>query len=188
MQIQKLSLVVITALSIAFSASGSAATLEGPNDQQIVGIVIVADKLDISYGKLAMSRSKNKKVREFALRMVTDHSAVQKSVIALAKKLKVESQSSPTTEALEKGGKDVIAKLKSLKGAEFDKFYIDNEVSYHRLVTDAVAKVLTPNAKNAELKSALEGAQPLFLAHLKHAEMVQAGKTMTMDHSGGQGH
>ena len=65
---------------IAFAA-------DGPTDPQIVGIVLAADQIDIDYGKIALSKSKNKQVREFPNRMVTDHSAVQENVIALADKL-----------------------------------------------------------------------------------------------------
>src|SRR5215469_9934399 len=58
------------------------------DDAQIVGIVLAADQIDIDYGKVALQKSKDAKVREFAQRMVTDHSAVQKSVIELAGKLR----------------------------------------------------------------------------------------------------
>ncbi len=65
---------------------------------------------------------------------------------------------------------EVTAKLKSLHGKAFDKFYIDNEVAYHKQVTDAIAGVLIPNAQNAELKAALEGAQTLFSVILSMQE------------------
>jgi putative membrane protein len=147
----------------------------GPSDPQIVGIVLAADDIDVNYGKLALSKSKNKAVRQFAQQMITDHSAVQKSVQELAGKLGVAAEDSDTSNALKSKAQEITAKLNTLKGKEFDKFYIDNEVGYHQLVTDAVAGVLIPSAKNGELKSALEGAQPLFLGHLEHAKNVQAG-------------
>jgi putative membrane protein len=150
----------------------------GPSDPQIVGIVLAADQIDIDYGKIALAKSKNKAIREFAQRMVTDHSAVQQSVKDLAAKLGVTGEESPTSTGLKGGAVDITAKLNSLKGKEFDKFYIDNEVGYHKTVTDAVDAVLIPSAQNAELKSALQGAQPLFLKHLEHARMVQAGNSI----------
>jgi|SRR5580765_521204 putative membrane protein len=155
---------------------------EGPSDPQIVGIVLAADQIDIDYGKIALAKSKNQKVREFAERMVTDHSAVQKSVIGLAEKLGVKAEDSPTSTGLKSGAVDITAKLNSLKGEEFNRFYIDNEVSYHKTVTDAVDAVLIPSAQNAELKSALQGAQPLFLKHLEHARSVQSGSGEAMSH------
>ena len=41
-------------------------------------------------------------------------------------------------------------------------------------MTGAIDTVLIPNAKNAELKAALVGAQSLFLKHLDHARQIQA--------------
>jgi putative membrane protein len=48
-----------------------------------------------------------------------------------------------------------ISKLNGLKGA-VDKAYVDNEVTYHQVVIDALDKTLLPNAKNAELKGLLD--------------------------------
>ena len=166
--------------ALAF-AHQSALAADGPSDPQIVGIVLAADQIDIDYGKIALSKSKNRQVREFASRMVTDHSAVQKSVVELAGKLGVKEEDSPTSTGLKSGAEDMKKKLHSLKGKEFDKIYIDNEVSYHKTVTDAVDAVLIPSAQNGELKAALLGAQPLFLKHLEHARTVQSG-SMAMGH------
>lgn len=170
------------ALILGSVASGALRAADAPNDAQIVGIVLVADDLDVEYGKIALATSKDKTVREFAQRMVTDHAAVQKSVVELAAKLGVKSADSPTSIGLKKGSIEIIAKLQSLSGKAFDKFYIDNEVDYHKVVTDAVGSVLIPNAKNAELKAALQGAQPLFLKHLEHARLIQSGNAGKMNH------
>jgi len=155
---------------------------DGPKDTQIVGIVLAADQIDIDYAKVALAKSKDKQVREFATRMVTDHSAVQKSVVALAEKLGVKAEDSDTSNGLKSSAAEIMTKLKNLKGKEFDKFYIDNEVTYHKTVTDAVDAVLIPSAQNGELKSALQGAQPLFLEHLEHARSIQSGTSGPMSH------
>lgn len=160
---------------------------DGPTDPQIVGIVVAANQIDIDYGKLALSKSRNKQVREFAQRMVTDHSAVQKSVFELAGKLGVKGEDSAISIGLKTAARETTAKLQSLKGKEFDKFYLDNEAAYHKAVTDAVESVLIPNAQNAELKSALVGAQPLFLKHLEHARHAQMGGAMGKVSGGAMG-
>src|SRR6516162_7428366 len=51
------------------NAQGTAA----PTDPQIVGIVETADDIDINYAKLALSKAKDKRVRDFAQQMITDH-------------------------------------------------------------------------------------------------------------------
>ena len=146
----------------------------GPSDAQIVGIVGTADTIDIAYGHLALSKSKNKEVRAFAQQMVRDHSTVQKSVDDLSAKLGVTPADSDTSASLKAQSEQTTEKLKALHGKAFDKAYVDNEVAYHTAVIQATRTVLIPNAKNAELKSALEGTVPLFEGHLEHAKNVQA--------------
>jgi putative membrane protein len=172
----------IGSMALGLAVLPTVAKAQAPNDAQIVGIVLAADQIDIDYGKIALKKSKDKAVREFAQRMVTDHSAVQKSVIELAGKLGVKEEDSPTSSGLKSGAADISAKLNGLKGKEFDKFYIDNEVSYHKTVTDAVDAVLIPSAQNSQLEAALQGAQPLFLKHLEHARSVQSGQGGAMAH------
>ncbi|MGZ5232685.1 MAG: DUF4142 domain-containing protein, partial [Burkholderiales bacterium] len=70
-----------------------------------------------------------------------------------------------------------LKRLKALKGAEFDKAYVDNEVTYHQSVLDALDKTLIPSAKNEELKSLLVKVRPAFVAHLDHAKHIQASLT-----------
>jgi putative membrane protein len=149
------------------------AQAQAPSDPQIVGIVVAANQIDIDQAKLAQQKSKNKEVRDFAQQMITDHTALQKSVGDLGAKLNVTPEDSDTSKALKSQADETAKKLKALKGKAFDKAYIDNEVSYHQQVIDAASKVLIPNAQNAELKSALQGAAPLFQGHLEHAQKVQ---------------
>jgi putative membrane protein len=99
---------------------------------------------------------------------------VNKQAVALAKKLGVKPEDNPTSKSLYDGGKTNVDKLKGLKGAEFDKAYIDNEVAYHTAVLEAVDKTLIPNAKNEELKALLVKVRPAFVAHLDLAKSIQA--------------
>ena len=64
--------------------------------------------------------------------------------------------------------------LKTLKGAAFDKAYVDHEVAYHQQVIDALDKTLIPGATNEELKALLIKVRPAFVAHLEHAKRLQS--------------
>jgi putative membrane protein len=147
---------------------------QGPTDPQIAHIVVTANTVDIDAGKLAQKKGSNKEVRAFGKQMATDHAAVNKQATALAKKLKVKPEANDTSASLKKGGDENLAKLKKLKGKEFDKAYVDNEVAYHQAVLDAVDKTLIPSAKNAELKALIEKVRPAFVQHLDHAKHLQA--------------
>ena len=163
----------VIASLFAFAATAAFAQSAAPNDAQIAGIVVTANTVDIDAGKLAQKMSKNKEVKQFGKQMVTDHTGVNKQATALVKKLKVKPEDSDTSKSLKDGGAANISKLKGLKGAEFDKAYVDNEVTYHQAVIDALDKTLIPNAKNAELKDLLVKVKPAFVAHLDHAKQIQ---------------
>jgi putative membrane protein len=143
-------------------------------DPQIAAIVVTANQVDIDAGKLAESKTSSKDVKEFAQRMVTDHSGVNKSATELVQKLQVTPEANATSQSLKKGGDDNIAALKRLNGHEFDRAYVDHEVAYHTQVPDAIDKTLIPSAQNAELKALLVKVRPAFVAHLEHAKHLQS--------------
>jgi putative membrane protein len=151
-----------------------AAESSGPSDAQIAAIVVTANQVDIDAGKLAKAKGHAKEVRDFAQRMITDHSGVNKSATELVQKLKVTPEPNPTSQSLQQGGDQNLSNLKKLEGAGFDKAYIDHEVAYHEAVVSALDKTLIPSAQNAELKALLVKVRPAFVAHLDHAKEIQA--------------
>src|SRR5260370_15369702 len=122
-----------------------------PSDANIGAIVLAANQIDIDYGNLALTESKNKEVLAFAQQTGTDHGAVQKAVIELAGKLQLTPVENDTSNSLKAKSVEVTAKLKSLHGQAFDKFYIHNEGAYHNQVAEAIAGVLIPKAQNLEM-------------------------------------
>jgi len=163
---------MLVAASLCLFVPGAFA--QSPNDAQIASIVVTANQVDIDAGQLAQATATNADVKKFAQLMITDHTGVNKSAVALVKKLNVTPEDNPTSESLKKGGEENVANLKKLKGAEFDKAYIDHEVAYHQQVLDALDKTLIPSAQNAELKALLVKVRPAFVAHLAHAKKLQA--------------
>jgi putative membrane protein len=155
-------------------AVSTAAFAQSPNDAQIASIVVTANQVDIDAGKLAAKNATNAEVKKFANLMVTDHTGVNKQAVDLVTKLKVTPQDNDTSKSLKEGGDKNLETLKGLKGAAFDKAYVDHEVAYHQAVLDAVDKTLIPSASNAELKALLVKVRPAFVAHLEHAKHVQA--------------
>lgn len=162
-------LVVAAALAVPAAAAAQAV-----NDAQIASIVVTANQVDIDAGKLAAERAASSEVKAFGQLMVTDHSGVNKAAVDLATRLRVTPQDNPTSQSLAAAGEKNVAHLKTLRGAAFDKAYVDQEVTYHAAVLDAVDKVLIPNAANAELKALLVKVRPAFVAHLEHARKMQA--------------
>jgi len=166
--------ILAAACGLALVTAQAGAQTAGPTDPQIAAIVVTANQVDIDAGKLAERKSHTKDVKAFAKLMVVDHTGVNKAATALVTKLKVTPEPNATSASLAKGGVDNIKHLKSLSGAAFDHAYIDNEVTYHEAVLDALDHTLIPSAKNEELKALLVQVRPAFEAHLEHAKKIQA--------------
>ncbi len=164
---------LIAALA-AFALSAPAAFAAGaaPTDPQIAHIAYTAGVIDIEAAKQAVEKSKDKNVVAFAKDMIRDHEAVNKQALDLVKKLKVTPEDNATSKSLTEAAEKERQKLSKLKGAEFDKAYVDNEVAYHKTVNGALKTTLIPAAQNPDLKALLETGLKLFEGHELHAEHV----------------
>lgn len=150
-----------------------AAVAAGLDDPTIVAIFDAANTWDIETSRVALKKSHNKSVREFAGMMVRDHKAVRQMGRDLARKLSVTPTPPGKDFALAVDHAAIMKTLRSTHGKAFDKAYIDHEVSYHQAVIDAVTTQLLPATKNAELKALELKVAPNFQAHLAAGKAVQ---------------
>lgn len=160
---------VATAPVSATPAATSAVT-----DPQIADIVVAANQVDIEAGQLAVSKATNPQVKDFANRMITDHTGVNKAASDLVTRLGVTPEENPTSQQIRQEAQQNRTTLQGMSGAAFDSAYIASEVNYHQAVLDAIDNTLIPNAQNAELKALLVQTRPAIEAHLKQAQQIQS--------------
>ncbi len=142
-------------------------------DSEIASVAVVANQIDINYAGIAKQKSKNADVLKFAETMANDHKAVIDQAVALVTKLKVTPQNNAVSKSLVANGEKTKKMLRAKSGDDFNKAYIDNEVTYHKAVISTVQNVLIPQTQNRELKALLEKVLPTLNIHLQHAEMIQ---------------
>ncbi len=159
--------------------TGARTATTPPNDANIAAIVVAANTIDIQNAREAERVSKNPKVLEFARRMVTDHSAVNKKATDLTKRLDLTPKPDAISRSLESSATKTRTHLATMTGADFDKAYIDNEVSFHQAVLNMMDKTLVPDAQNADLKKLLEDTRPAIESHLEMAKGIQSGLSGT---------
>lgn len=143
------------------------------SDAEIASVAVVANQNDIDFANIALQKSNDPKVLEFANTMITDHQAVIDMAVALVTKLKVTPRDNAVSKQYLANAKETMKMLNSVSSKDFDKTYVDNEVAYHKAVIDAVKTVLIPQSQNEELKALLQKVVPILETHLKHAEMLQ---------------
>ena len=163
-----------TAAAETAAAPAAPPAAPAPNDAQIAHIAVTANSIDSTAGAMAVQKGSSKDVKDFGRMMVKDHGAVNKQAVALVKKLNVTPEDNETSRNLMSSAEQSRSSMQGMTGAAFDRAYIDNEVTFHQTVLDALDKTLIPNAQNAELKALLEKVRPNIAGHLERAKQIQS--------------
>ena len=159
----------------ATTDTGMAAAPAAPaalTDANIVFILDNANMLDSSAGAIAVTKGTNSEIREFGKRMMRDHHALRKQGQDLAKKLNVTPEAPANDDSKASYDKTMSMLNGAAKGKDFDKAYIDNEVTYHHALLQTATNAMAA-AQNAELKNFIQKAAPAVQAHLTLAESIQ---------------
>jgi putative membrane protein len=157
----------------ADSAKAATTTPKGGlTDSNIVALLDEANKADSAAGALAVKKATNADVKAFARLMMSEHHALRVAGQELAKSLNITPKPPERDPLAGYVHNEMDALQKTAKGPEFDRTYIDHEVSIHQAVLDFAnqARVTT---QTAELKDLIQKAAPVITKHLEQAQEIQ---------------
>ncbi len=143
------------------------------NDAGVAAVVVAANDADIDNAKQAESHTHNTDVQQFAKMMISDHGAVNDKVKTLGGQLNLTPEDNDTSRGLKAEQDSLRQSIGGKSGAAFDRAYIDNEVTYHQHVLDAIDHTLLPDAQNPQLKQLLTDTRPAVAQHLQRAREIQ---------------
>lgn len=144
------------------------------NDPQIISVVETVNRIDMAYGKIALDRAQNNKVKAFAQAMVDDHTDLYKQTLALEQALILSIQTNVITRSLLKRKSANVKLLKSRDQKYFDITYVDNEVAFYASAVSILKDILIPQARNEQLKNFLAKISPVWERDLAAAKKIQA--------------
>ncbi len=130
--------------------------------------VVCADLFELKLGGIAQSRCHAPEVKEYARRMVVNHTAIEEIMTRIAID---ESLALPSTIAAADGA--VIAQLAALKGIEFDKAYMTIMVARHAKTLE-MFRWQYDNCSNASLKTFAVQTMPIIGVHARAADALNA--------------
>lgn len=159
-----------TITSLAFAANPLA---KNPSDPQIVKTLMNTNDGEIAMAKLAQQKATHPQVKKFAEEMIKGHTKNNQEATELTQSAKMEPAASMKSEAKTLKAQKNLAMLKMKEGTEFDKAYIDGQVSAHKQVLEELRGSLIPSAKNSELKTMLEDTAKDVQEHLEQAQKIQ---------------
>ena len=164
----KLQLAVSALIVVCISVVAPAALQAQNLDQDFAMKAASAGKMEIELGRMAAKKGRSKAVKSFGRRMVTDHTRAGNKLKLIAGKKGLTLPAELDAEATAK-----MEQLEQLKGAAFDRAYMEMMVSDHE---KAVGEFETEasSGTDAELKAFAASALPTLKMHLRMAKQTAA--------------
>jgi putative membrane protein len=151
------------------------------SDTQFAREAAIGGMMEVELGKIALQKASNEKVREFAQRMVDDHSKASDELSGIAAK---ENIALPNElDAKHKATVDRFSKMSA--GPDFDRAYIADMVRDHRADIAAFEKE-QDTGRNHDLTSWAGSTLPTLRDHLRMAEDAQRSVGTTTSSSLGK--
>ncbi|HJR15623.1 MAG TPA: DUF4142 domain-containing protein [Gemmatimonadales bacterium] len=167
-------------LMIALGAVGSNTvqaqeTAFRTSEQQFINRLAAENLVEVRLGQTAQTKAANTSVKQFAQRMVVDHTSMQKQWMALAKKNDFEFKADPNTQQIAQ-----VEQLRNLSGAEFDRQYMGMMVQSHRNNVNLFQNELRVG-HSAEFRQLIQADLARLQEHLTLAQQIggQVGSDMT---------
>lgn len=154
-------------------------------DVKLIAHVHHVNGMEMDMGKLAAAKATGG-VRTYGQTLMKDHQDGDKDLVAFAKKKGVATIPAdvPPTEADKKEHADMMAKmaeLKKLKGADFDKMFLDMMVAGHDKEIARLDAAL-PMIKDADLAAKMKDLRPVLQRHADTArDLMKNAPTASTD-------
>jgi putative membrane protein len=137
------------------------------DDTEFAVMAADAGMTEVEMGKLALSKSSNAEVKQYAQMMVDDHTAANNKLMTIASSKQI---TLPTS--ISDKHKKHMEDMSKMSGKDFDKHYVSMMVDDHGEVVDAFKKE-NENTKDTELKNFTSETLPVLMKHQDQAKALK---------------
>jgi putative membrane protein len=163
-------IMVILAALCTFSAASALANLPRIS-QDFVRNASIGGQFEIASSQLALERSRDPKLREFAERMVKDHTETGEKLNATLADTDMKKSVEPTV--LDDKHQRMLDKLNATPaGSEFDKAYLQDQKDAHREAITLFGNY-AKSGEDPALKEFASSTLPTLREHMNHAEHLR---------------
>jgi putative membrane protein len=148
--------------------------------KNLVDHLIVGDSLEVEAAKLAVARTQNAAVKDFANMLVTDHTTHLTNLNKLAGKRDIgrEANAADTSSAM---AIRMLTNLRTMPAdSGFERAFVRQQIMHHQHEIDAL-KTLRPAAKDDDLQHDIDRTMPVLERHLAQAKQIGAQLGITPD-------
>jgi len=139
--------------------------------------------MEIRLGQLAQTKASNQAVKQFAQRMVTDHTNLENQVASAAS-----GGGQTFSPTMDSRHERQVSRLEGLSGQEFDRAYMSLMIRGHQRDVNNF-QTQTQSARSTQVRSLATNSLPVLQQHLSLAVQVggQVGADSTTNFAGGNG-
>jgi putative membrane protein len=161
-------MLVAAAVFASLPLAGAFAAPLSAQDQMFVKQAAIGGMTEVRAGKLASRDAQAPEVRQFADKMVSDHTANDQALIALAKQKGVALPA-----GLDPQHQQMVATLRKTPKARFDQAYIQGQVAGHQKM-EGVMQAEIQSGTDPDLKAFAQQTLPVVQDHLAMAQQMQS--------------
>ena len=144
------------------------------SDQEIAMVMRVLNIAEIREATLMRDKATDKTLKDFAQRLINDHEAQMNKAESDLLKANIQSEDSTLSRDLDAKSGDARDRLRQLSGAEFDRAYIDREITANQTAIKLIDERLIPSAHKKVVGNAALALKKLIEIHLDEAKKIQA--------------
>jgi len=142
-----------------------------PQDRLFVDQASIGGMAEVELGRLVERKGQNAAIKDFARRMIEDHSKANDQLTSLAKQA-----NTPAAGSLDEEHQGVRANLEKLSGRPFDLAYMDSQIQDHQKTAQLLEWEIG-SGQDLALKKFGSEALPTVLQHLRLAQDLKAQLT-----------
>ena len=139
-------------------------------DKAFVKKALEGNMAEVQMGQLALQKSNDDQVKQFAQRMVDDHGKMLDHMKPVAQQMGVKIPDGPS-----KGQVKNMNKMKALSGDAFDHAYIKDMLKDHKS-DDSEFKTEAQSTQNPQLKQMVMQSDQTIESHLQQIEQIAKSK------------
>jgi putative membrane protein len=156
-------------------AGAAAAGSDGDalDDEHAAQVMLTINSGAIMQGELAVMRAADERVRAYATRMVTEHTAANAMLMALTGRLGITPMDTDLSRQLLADATSALASLRGAPEAEFDLAYVTAQVMQHERAL-MLFDSLEPQLADDDLRAATEMLRRTVAEHLDDGRTLRA--------------
>lgn len=131
----------------------------------------VATQFELDSSRLALARSANAEVKQFAQQMIDDHTKAAEQMKAAAEKDNIDTAALPTV--LDEKHQKIFDKLRDADAKKFDEAYMDAQKDAHKEAV-SLFKDFSKDGEEPALKAFATETLPTLESHKEHADKLES--------------